>query len=54
MVPELFCHSAHDSSDWLKNYVKFEEFTMIMIGDSTQLEGIGTGDIEMEAFNDEE
>ncbi|XP_077268719.1 uncharacterized protein LOC143900851 [Temnothorax americanus] len=40
--------------DWLKNYVIFEKPTMIIISDSTQLEGIGMGDVEMEAFNGEE
>lgn len=40
--------------NWLKNYVIFEKPTMIIIGDSAQLEGIGMGDVEMEAFNGEE
>lgn len=37
--------------DWLINFTEFEEPTKILIGNSTQIEGIGAGDVEMEAFN---
>lgn len=37
--------------DWLINFIKLEEPTMVIIGDATKLEGIGLGDIELEAFD---
>lgn len=41
--------SSHKS--WFKNYVELEEPSKVMIGDATELEGIGVGEIELEAFN---
>lgn len=40
--------------EWLTNFVKLQERTKVMIGDATELEGIGVGDVELEAFNGEE
>ena len=37
--------------DWLVNFVKFEEPTMVVTGDATGLKGIGIGDVESEAFD---
>lgn len=37
--------------DWLTNFVELEVPMMIIIGDSTQLEGTGIGEVELEAFN---
>jgi len=40
--------------DWLSNYVKLEEPATVVIGDATKLEGIGTGDAKLEAYNGKE
>lgn len=40
--------------DWLINYVKLDHCTKVLIGDATELEGIGVGDIELEAFDGEQ
>lgn len=39
--------------EWFTNYVELEEPVMVVIGDATELEGIGIGDIELEAFDGE-
>lgn len=36
---------------WLTNFTEFHEPTKVLIGDATELEGIGVGDIEVEAFD---
>lgn len=45
--------TQHMSShkEWFKNYTTLEQPSMIVIGDATELEGIGIGDIELEAFD---
>lgn len=40
--------------DWLVNFELFKEPSTVVIGDATQLEGVGTGDVELEAFNGRE
>jgi len=40
--------------DWLSNYVELKEPVNIVIGDATKLEGIGIGDVKMEAYNGKE
>lgn len=37
--------------EWLINYEKFDKPVMVMIGDSTRLEGVETGDVELEEFD---
>lgn len=34
---------------WLINFDKFEKSTTVIIGDATELKGIGTGEVELEA-----
>lgn len=47
--------TQHMSShrEWFTNYVELEKPVMVVIGDATELEGIGIGDIELEAFDGE-
>lgn len=40
--------------DWITDFIEFEEPTMVMIGDATELKGIGMGDVKLEAFNGKE
>lgn len=37
--------------EWFVNYIELEQTVKIIIGDSSQLEAIGIGDIELEAFD---
>lgn len=37
--------------DWFTKYVSLTEHTTVVIGDSTELAGIGFGDVELEAYN---
>lgn len=37
--------------EWWINYEKFDEPVMVMIGDSPRVEGVGAGDVELEAFD---
>lgn len=38
-------------NDWLKNYTVLQEPEKVMIGDSTLIEGVGVGDIDLLAYN---
>ena len=40
--------------DWMTDFIEFEEPTMVMIGDATELKGIGMGDVKLEAFDGKE
>lgn len=48
--------SQHMTShrEWLKNYIKLDDPKIVVIGDATRLEGIGVGDVDLEAFNGKE
>lgn len=40
--------------DWLIDFVAFEDPAVVIIGDATKLEGIGSGDVKLEAFDGNE
>ena len=44
--------TSHKS--WMKNYTELKQPVMVMIGDATEMEGIGTGDVYLQAFNGQE
>lgn len=39
--------------EWMSNYSKFDEPTMVILGDGTEIPGIGAGDVKIEAFDGE-
>lgn len=39
--------------EWFTNLVEIEQRIVITIGDGTQVEGVGVGNVDLEAFNGE-
>lgn len=37
--------------EWLTNYVALEEYTKVILGDATEISGIGAGDVKLEVFD---